>query len=68
MKKKLKMNDTNGVEHSVIAVDVESFTEGICPLGRPCVEVVVNNEVIFADCSLSTFVRVWDAACDASSI
>lgn len=60
---KLKLKDTRGVEHSIVAVDVESFSQGLCPLGRPCVEIVVDGETIFADCTLDRFTSVWDTAC-----
>lgn len=63
MKTKMKLKDTRGVEHSIKAFDVESFSQGLCPLGRPCTEVVVDGETIFADCSLDRFVSVWDRAC-----
>lgn len=63
MQKKIKLKDTRGVEHSITAVDVESFTQGICPLGRPCVEIDVGGETVFADCTLDEFVAVWDRAC-----
>lgn len=60
--KKLKLKDTRGVEHSISADDVDSFETGVCPLKRPCVKVVCNGELIFADCELSAFVAAWDAA------
>ncbi|MGB0732450.1 MAG: hypothetical protein ACPGPF_01755 [Pontibacterium sp.] len=62
----LRLTDTRGIEHSFNVLDVESFAPSFCPLGNPCIEVIVAGELVYADCSLFDFARTWGAACEHS--
>lgn len=63
MQKRIKVKDTRGVEHLIDPEQVETFTAARCTLNRACVEVIVNGETIFADCSFGDFMTMFNLAC-----
>ena len=61
----LTVKDTEGKEHTIDTRDIEMFEASTCPLGKPCVEVVlscavghlVSREVLYVDIPFNDIVK-----------
>lgn len=59
---KLKLEDTRGFSHEIIAENAANFSHGIDKdNGWCCTEIEIEGKIIFANCHLLDFINAWDA-------